>query len=366
MPSGPSGQARLRAALAALVGTCCLSAGLRGQTHRAAEPAKKDNVTATVQGLENLRLMEKGIVTDQSASDLSTSRLLNNASLDQKAAAAEAILPIVPQNGSEDAAQTLEELRREQWEKDNWLVDGMRRSELAADEAALAEEIMGTEVDATEPDSSLPDSGSAEHWLALAVDMQSKDDSNRRDNAAVNEPSGGKQSVVRENPLGDFMAGWLSSDSRRLMADEASAQAANAEKTLLAQLGAKAADRAVVEADGLAAFLSANPGAHRTSTRRVGDPRETANPFLADWQDFSLGGTGGGEREPAFTVPGLNDPGPASANTLQPMATEIQLGNQPPAATLSNPADSEEKKPASAWQPPARDDEKYFPRLNRF
>ncbi|WP_221028752.1 hypothetical protein [Actomonas aquatica] len=371
--AAPCRAARLARGLGfGLLATCAL-AQTTPPADGSASSATERNVTATAQGLENLELLQKGIVRDGGAGDLSPSSLLSGSSLDQKTARAS--LPLAPTTGTTDETTRLE-LQRQQWARENWLIDGMRQTTRSADEGTLLGEALGlrhgqaadTTATAGAPGTSTAttDAGSTDYWLAIAVEAQTGSSASGQ-NESDDEADASEDRISpddAENPLGDFLADWLTADSQRLIdsRDQISLNAENAAPTSGSRSAVLDFGTETLSRDELGGFFAGRNRAPATGQDRGG--AAVANPFLAAMDaDAAFLGAGG-----PFTgfAPA---PAPAATDgtrTLQPLPLPGTTG-VPGAATTNGTPDSTVVPPAKEpWVPPAREDEKYFPRLKRF
>ena len=317
-------------------------------------PVKPDSaVSDTRLGLETIELLRKGINPAGAQTNSLTPEQLLVAP--EPLNATSVIEP--PENKDRDES-TLRDLRRQQWRSENWLVEGMRRSELAENEADLAEDNLRSQNGSASPaeDTSARarvESGSSNEWLALAVETQRETESEARGDD-VSAPD----QVVGSNPLGDFMAGWLSGDSRVMLASTTEGSPGTSRSP-----ATRAADDRRFDELSLAHIRepeSRIKGA-LPATEVMGGG-SGLNPFLA-FTDAEVGS------DPRAMQAALDLPAPDAPiqdrafqlSTIIPTEATPAPGNP----TIA-PAERLDEKPSEPWRPPPRDDEKYFPRLKRF
>ncbi len=320
----------------------------------------EQNVTSTVKGLETLRLMEKGLVAGDADRDLSAAGLLSNASLDQQVAVP---LPLPVDGSAEDTDEAeLRELRRRQWAAENWLVDGMRRSEVAGDEAALTAETFGAAGENEQTADGEPEAVSSQHWLALAIQSQAETQAATEQADAPAEPRSVEAGATTPaNPLGDFMADWLTADSKRLLDVDPRPVASGAGADHRAGLPGRAEPPAGSQSGNWLASLTSSGAPTRRGAAADG---ATDNPFLAGLESL-MPAAAPADPGGRFSLP-LPTTGAREPSVFQPILPEAGAGSRPAPATLQPPADRASEKVSEPWQPPATDSEKYFPRLKRF
>lgn len=318
------------------VGWVCVVPHLAGQTTASPAPTTDQHVEATIEGLENIKLLEKGITAGDTAEGRSGSALLSGASLEQKSSP-----PLVAPSAPRDEV-ALQELQREQWARENWLVEGLRREALAGDEAALTADALLDDPAAPTDDSA---GGTSAYWLALAANPPADTDRSAAD--ARDGDSAADASASGANPLGEFMADWLSDRSRSLFTTVESSGANQGGSW--GQLTTRGA--AETEATGGGGFTAG----------RAGGTATTENPFLVALDDDLAS-----VRLPAHDQPTFDSTGQMSplSSPIYPIAPVQQAA--PAVLPAATPAETPHRESAEPYRPPAKEDEKYFPRLKRF
>ncbi len=333
------------------VGWTCAVLNLAGQSTPAPPSATDPHVSATIEGLENIKLLEKGISAGGTADSLSNANLLSGASLDQKMEA-----PLAQPTSSRDES-ALRELQREQWARENWLVEGLRREALAGDEAALTADTL-----LQDPESAADESvgGSSAYWLAVAVNTQEETQRFSSEASAAEahgvEAEQGISSAA--NPLGDFMAEWLSDSSQALLAANGDSGSSRGEASSFGQLATDSVRS--TGGDGFRANFEALAGTFRTGS---GSATTSENPFLAAIdQDLAS------VRLPRDNQPAFDPIGPFSpdAGVVPPLAQSAGDLTSPTVLPPATPAATPAVESTEPYRPPAKEDEKYFPRLKRF
>lgn len=295
----------------------CLSVGAQ---ENAEQPSELER---TLSGIEKIELMKRGLNTDASLQPGGTQDFVPTVSQEAET------LPGSPLMSDPDRESAVVDV----WKSENWLIDGMRS--LDKDGSDKDEEL---ESGAFKNE---PSEGSAEYWLQLAM-KQSELEAEAEESIQKSKMKSEDQ-LVATNPLNDFMSDWLS-DEELLRLDIA---------------------RPSTEPDGLSAndvtwnpaFIT--PDSVNTAQLRDVRPNPSAisadsaamNPYLrpivgsADPSVNFLGGLTGESRA------SRNDriSGPTSSQATRP------IGNSATAPEAKQP-----------WKPPAKEDEKYFRRLNRF
>ena len=291
------------------------------------------SVEETRESLQDLDLMSQGISRAQSsgsAIDLNLSEGLQSGE--------QAKFPVSRSNLGENDSNRSQ--RKKEWAQRNWLLAGWQ-SQLESESAETGEEDgVGAERD-TAGQVRFSTNGETEFWLEASVNSQvgRASETDREPSSAAREIN--RQSAV--NPLDDFLAQWVApSELDRLnLAKEAESGASQFEPDLTKISGLP--DRIESGARSMRGFSKIETPA--------------LNPYLDGWEQSS----------DSTALPDLGSLGgdPVVRPALGPPAG---LGGSPiPSPGLkSTPAAGASNENNEAWKPPARTDEKYFPRLKRF
>lgn len=309
-----------------ILGAVVLLTVLGTSVDAAEEKSKVErSVEDTRESLQDLELMAKGISRDQSsgsAIDLNLSEGLQSSDRGN--------FPVSQGNLSKEEMSRTE--RKKEWAHRNWLLAGLQKQSESEEEGA-------EETDSGQGFSSTKDE--TEFWLEAAVNSQADGESEVDRERSLAEQEITRQSAI--NPLDDFLTQWIApSELDRL----------NLAKS--AESGITQFEPDLTKISGLPDRIDSGP----SSLQGVSKTDITAvNPYLDDWEqstgtnpllDLSLSG-----REPV-------------ARSTAGSSTGVSALPIPSPRAQSTPATDASNKNNEAWKPPARTDEKYFPRLKRF
>lgn len=289
---------------------------------------------ATRSGLLELDLMQRGLSVHDRAPDSAVSGAIATIESSND------ISPLLPP--TEDRKESRDQLeRRREWAKQNWLIDGMRKAGQSPAESAREMETSAAEERARPLLEGRSVGSESDQWLSEAIDAQSSSDAHR---APIDE-SKLSASVPADdvvNPLEGFMAQWMTPGDLKLL--RPTAEGANPGKRSVDKLAVSIGPKNATEAPPAGAAFNGF-----TLTNRTGDAG--TNPFLpaVDISSFT----------PIESAPSR---APARATNV------LQTSQSDRPAPVYQPTEptATEKKTGEPWRPPARDDEKYFPRMKRF
>lgn len=316
----------------------------------------------TREGLQNLQLLQRGLVEGDTGATGKMSGVAPSPTLDHSSDGG-LPQPVI----SEEARQTRENARRE-WAERNWLIDGMRKAgrpatggsppETAGPDPLFAVDQRAADSPEARAGAALQPGG-ADYWLALAVRAQEQIEHDAAagegpPNSPFETDRAGGAASPGPNPLAAFMSKWTRANA------EGAADLTRPDATRAPMAGPSTLN------DSTQSLLfGLEPGAGTTMRPAGMDPSrgQTTNPFLAaapardDRNPSAAPGDWPVESAVGWSAPPVVDRRPNSASAA-------------PAAPLPSTATANESsaptQAAEAWRPPVRDDEKYFPRLKRF
>ncbi|GAB5560090.1 MAG: hypothetical protein SynsKO_17370 [Synoicihabitans sp.] len=308
-----------------------VSFGLLGLS--AQEEEAKNNTSElerTLGGVADIELMKQGLTTDDTLQPGGSKDFIPTVTTEEPLS----VSGLLPDNGNPERPR-----EDEKWAAENWLLSGMRNLE-------RGEELNGEQALDSAADSLAPKSRT-DLWLEVAMnevaDQEDTDAAQSREDEAdrIDDP------LRTTNPLDQFMAGWLSPDSSQ------------------AGLSATFGDSAGLPSTGQTFDPAPAQGASVASLQELLVP-QSANSSASIKED---------ENRTARTNPYADMLSAWTLETQNNSAAPVGLmGDFGGAAVLPAPQEtfrpppeiSAEDKPSTRWVPPERNEEKYFPRLNRF
>lgn len=295
----------------------CLSVGAQ---ENAEQPSELER---TLSGIEKIELMKRGLDTDASLQPGGTQDFVPTVSREAET------LPSAPLMTDPDR----ESADVDVWKSENWLIDGIRS--LDKDGSDKDEESKSNSLE------NEPSEGSAKYWLQLAM-KQSEREAEAEESIQKSKMKSEDQ-LAATNPLNDFMSDWLSDEE--LMRLDISRPATETDRLSPNDVTWNPAFN-TADSVNSAQLRDVRPKPSAISADSV-----SVNPYLQ---------TMGGSTDPAGNILG-GLTGQAGALRSAPVSVPTSSQTIRP---ISNSATAPETK--QPWKPPAKEDEKYFRRLNRF
>lgn len=294
----------------------CLSLGAEEKE------SERSELERTLSGIEKIELMKRGLSADKSLQPGGTKDFVPTVSAESEALPGTSTLPATDRDAAAEKA----------WKSENWLIEGMQSLEKdGSDDESESQ---------SNPLTNEPNEGSAEFWLQLAM-KQSEREADAEESKQQSKAESPDNLAVT-NPLNDFMTDWLS----------------DAELTRL-DIVKPASESVLSSGDVTWNPAISNTGSGNTvrledrfsKSLEVSAETSLPNPYLDGAQGAPMSTLGG-----MTASTGVFREGPRpSAAVIAPRVVPAPASSSGSAPTAKQP-----------WKPPAKEDEKYFRRLNRF
>ena len=296
------------------------------------------SVDATRQSLKDIELMQKGIAETGKTSADPALNLTSGLQLSGTAL-------LTPGPTSKNGL-SLREAERKQWEADNWLLVGIQNLSQKPTGSTTSAASGSESSSSAELELSGTPAANVGQWLATGVQAAENESKSSEASSETKRPNVAIQAQV-VNPLEAFMQDWVQPEDLELL-------------TELGSGGKGPASLQSLEIGPLQPLaMSDRTSFERTSglsTGQLDSATATVNPFLAGWGD------GGSTSEGPDLSFGRNVSTPDGR--ILDQARGLTPASNP--SPIDQNIESSRSKPKENWQPPARSDEKYFPRLKRF
>jgi hypothetical protein len=310
-----------------------------GLISHAAEPPSKveTSVDATRQSLLDIELIKKGVSLSGQQSTDAALNLTTGLQLSDTPSVITA-----PLNSSAGAVRDAEE---KQWMAENWLLAGMQNLSRQETGGAASESASSDAELSSNAEISSQSASTVGQWLVSAVAESERQAKSQNQNSQAPPPASSLDPAV-VNPLNAFMRDWIQPEDLTLLTETGAAND-------LTQIQSLDLERAggMTRPGSIPFELSPEISVGSSGSVSVGE-----NPFLTGWgNDSAL------MQSSDNSFSGLNPE--SDSRFLDQLPTTI---SPPSRSTVEPTAELPTQKQNEAWQPPARADEKYFPRLKRF